>query len=462
MLLPTPAPLPLQLHQYFTDPASAYARDLSDANAARARVRSVLKDSRRAGGGGDWAAAVRVTTEYIPYLYAILACVESDDLILKAEPLITWRFSLSTQLLKKDRTKVYYELAAVLLTHALCLSNHSATMVASLGSYETASSVSSSDIKLHDETINAAAELLCRASGVFTHLAEVVIPRWESAVGDGIKGRPVEMGREVSEGLAKLSLADANLLAIRRLMSRSLSLSHTTTTPGPPLPSSHPSPSLLSKLHLNVYTLYDSARSLLKTASLSPTSTGEIVPELRRYLSDGRAIALGLSYKWLGVDAGENGGREKAGESLRWLEMARKELEEVEGKAKGLKGLKIGKGKSAGKERKGKVEGELDAIAAFYGGYKKVNDTVHFQPLPTATTLQAKVPAGRAALSPKPFAPPQPAFKPRSMGDANRPKAIPPPPGSFGMDGLSLEDEDDSDEEDGGEANGYFGAGSYW
>ncbi|KAL8292697.1 hypothetical protein RQP46_001309 [Phenoliferia psychrophenolica] len=241
MILPPPQPGQTHLYQLFTDPSESYARDMHDAGAKRARLRTVLKqnsrDANSGGGTGDWTAAVKATTEYLPYLYAIIACVEADDLILKSDPIFTWRSSLSTPIsLKKSRPKfalpsLYYELSSVLLTHSLSLSNRSSTLVASLGTYETSRTVSSADLKLHDETINSAAEML-------------------------------------------LTLADANLLAIRRLLSRSLSLSHSTTTPG-------------------VHTLYDASRSLTK----SPLITTDLSPGLKRYLSDNRTISLALAYK---------------------------------------------------------------------------------------------------------------------------------------------------------------------
>lgn len=156
-------------------------------------------------------------------------------------------------------------------------------------------------------------------------------------------------------------------------------MAHSTTTPGPPLSPSHPSPSLLAKLHLHVYGLYDEARTLVKNASRSSDATGEVSPELRRYLSDGRSLSLALSYKWLGVDCGENGGSEKAGDALGWLSMAYDELEEIQGKTAGIKSLKLGKGKAAGKTRRSKVSEELDSVAAFHSAYKKVNDTVSCQ-----------------------------------------------------------------------------------
>lgn len=169
-------------------------------------------------------------------------------------------------------------------------------------------------------------------------------------------------------------LADANLLAIRRLLSRSLQVAHSTTTPGPPLPPSHPSPALLAKLHLQVYTLYDEARSAAKTASSSAVGAGDLSPALRRYLSDGRTLALALAYKWLGVDAGERG---ETGDALGLLGMARGELEALRDKDRGLRGLKgFGTARQGGKGRKGKVAEEVDSTDAFRSAYKKVNDTV--------------------------------------------------------------------------------------
>lgn len=95
-------------------------------------------------------------------------------------------------------------------------------------------------------------------------------------------------------------------------------------------------------------------------------------------MSDGRAFALGLSYKWLGIDAGENGGRNKSGECLCWLGMAKAELEQISKKREGLRGLKAGSWKIGAKAGKGRIEQELNTITVFLSAYKKVNDTVGF------------------------------------------------------------------------------------
>ncbi|GAA5840304.1 hypothetical protein JCM3766R1_001452 [Sporobolomyces carnicolor] len=455
MILSPPVPSPLAFHQLLQDPTDSHTRDLADANASRARVRTTLRaikqDTIKDGRGADWVGAAKAITEYLPYLYAILSSVEADDLLLQTDPIFVWKSSLSNQALKKGKAKValpsfHFELAATLLSYGICLANAAAVLVAALGSYEVSSSVSSSAITTHDETVNQAADMLCRASGVFAHLAETVVPRWEAAVGgDSLRSRPVEFTRDAAIALSKLCLADANLLAIRRLLSRSLSVAHSTTTPGPPLPPSHPSPSLLSKLHLQVYAHYDEARSLLKSTSAS--SPTEISPLVRRYLSDGRELALALSYKWLGVDNGE---RSETGEALGWLALASKTLDELNDKNKGINKLKFGKGKSASKGRKSKVQEEVESVHAFTTAYKKVNDTVHFQPIPNSQTLRARLPSGRPALALKPYASPPPAFRPKgpANGTILPPRRVPPPTVLDDFGGLSLDDGDDSSDQD--------------
>jgi hypothetical protein len=177
-----------------------------------------------------------------------------------------------------------------------------------------------------------------------------------------------------------MALADAQSLAIRKLLSRSAYDS--TVTPGPPLPKSHPSPALIAKLHLECASLYSSARSLAKTPSSSKSKgkgrelTGtdsEVSAELRRYLSEEGAFHGALARKWLGVDAGENGGAQKGGEAVAFLAWAKKELEELKN---GGRGLGIGRDKEKKERRKDKVMEALDSVTVFWKHYKKLNDSV--------------------------------------------------------------------------------------
>lgn len=175
-----------------------------------------------------------------------------------------------------------------------------------------------------------------------------------------------------------MALADAQSLAIRKLLSKSAYDS--TVTPGPPLPKSHPSPALISKLHLECASLYSSARSLAKTPSSSKLKfkgkeggDGEVSADLRRYLADEGAFHAALARKWLGVDAGENGGTVKAGEAVAFLAWAKKELEELKD---GGRGLGIGREKEKKERRKDKVMEELESVTVFWTHYKKINDSV--------------------------------------------------------------------------------------
>lgn len=194
-------------------------------------------------------------------------------------------------------------------------------------------------------------------------------------------------------------MADAERLAIRKLLSKSYA--DALVSPGPPLPRSHPSPTLLAKLQLNVLALYERARSSYKA---STSSNRELSPEFRKYLTTGRTVNGGLSYKWLGVEAGE-GSSNKIGEALAWLHLARTEILSVKPKAPTIGFGK--KGIAAKKERKTRLDMELETIEAFTKVYKQLNDTVSFQPIPDATSLLAKVPGGRSALVSKPYTPPQ-------------------------------------------------------
>lgn len=174
----------------------------------------------------------------------------------------------------------------------------------------------------------------------------------------------------------RLSLADAQTLAIRRLMSKSTY--DNNITPGPPLPASHRPPSLLAKLHIECASLYSSARTLAMTPGSSKSSSKESIKEvtsdLRKYLSNQASFHSAMSHKWLGVDAGEKGGTERGGEAVGFVQWAKKEIEELKD---GGKLVSIGVAEKDKEDRwKLRLNNELTSINLFYKYYKKLNDTV--------------------------------------------------------------------------------------
>ncbi|KAF8070784.1 BRO1-like domain-containing protein [Lyophyllum atratum] len=396
------------------------------ATQARANVRAVLKDSKRTDHGEkDFLRLVKILEDYVPQLRGIIGCLAYDEISLKSEsePSFSWRTTLSANIFHTSPRLLLpglqADLAFSLLTYAFALSNLARSTTISLGRYERERAISESERKVKDEQLNVAVDFLCRASGIFAYIGDTVLLAWE----DDIKSaptafeKPPDMSREVNNALAKMALADAQSLAIRKLLSKAAYDSN--IAPGPPLPRSHPSPALIAKLHLECTSLYSSALSLVKgTSARRPSSdtesSGEVSAELRRYLADQTALHSALSRKWLGVEAGEKGGTQKGGESVAYLAWAKKELEELKD---GGRGINISRGgdREMRDKLKERVVDELESVNVFHKYYKKMNDSLHFQPIPTRAELQARIPAGIMAIGAKPYIPPAPAFGPGSV-----------------------------------------------
>lgn len=296
-----------------------------------------------------------------------------------------------------------------------------------------------------------------------------------------------------------MALAEAQALAIRKLLSKSAY--DNTVTPGPPLPKSHPPPGLVAKLHLECSSLFSSARSLVKTASgpkskskFKPSfgrnkgtdddanegSVEEVASELKRYLADEAALHSALSSKWLGVDCGEGGGLDRAGQAVGYLQWAKKELEELKDGTKSgitLPGVNNENEKKTRDRRKAVVAKELETVTVFLKHYRNMNDTVRtsapyldpcyrsnspeyphrqiaFKPVLSQAELQAIIPAGKMAVSARGYELPIPVFGPGS------PDYVSHQVSKFTVtEGTSMEDDDCRSTT--GTSN-YSGAGSYF
>ncbi|KAI0075765.1 hypothetical protein K474DRAFT_1663868 [Panus rudis PR-1116 ss-1] len=443
------------------DQSASYVTEVSEATEARANLRAALKESKRTGDiEKDYLKLIKVLDEYIPKLYGIIACVNSGDLVIRNEPIFSWRTTLSATLFNNspriNLPSLPTEAAFTLLTYGFALSNLARAVVVSLGSYEYERAISDAERKAKDERLGFAVTLLCKAAGVYEFIAKEVMSQWdaarERALASGMScPRPPDLSREVLIGLSKMALADAQVLAVRKLLTRAAYDS--TLTPGPPLPKSHPSPALAAKLHLECVSLYSSARALAKTPGASRPSAPkskskfklslgskdkerdkdssgdgippreehgeEVCPELRRYLADEIAFHNALSHKWLGVDAGETTVTERGGTAVGFLTWAKKELEEL--KHGGLSHGGVGTIGMSDRERemrdarKVRVLAELESVTVFLEGYTRMNDSLAFQSVPSQADLQASIPTGRLAVTIKPYAHPTPAFGPGSL-----------------------------------------------
>ena len=82
------------------------------------------------------------------------------------------------------------ELSFSLLTYAFALSNLARTTVHSLGDYEYERHITDAERRSKDDKINFAANLLSRASGVYLHITEVVLPQCQKANADICRRTP--------------------------------------------------------------------------------------------------------------------------------------------------------------------------------------------------------------------------------------------------------------------------------
>lgn len=276
----------------------------------------------------------------------------------------------------------------------------------------------------------------------------------------------------------------------------------------PPLPKSHPSPSVLAKLHLNVVEKAESAISLCKTASKrsfvavdevvdihdvgldergkkerssrigvlkglkgklggvgsgsapdsisssSALATDEVASGLLKHLKRTSTLNRSKAYRWLAIDAGES--REQYGEAIVFLRLASSTLDQLDEASKLRNSVKSSKGEGTRRFWRGGRESERKEIEHWLASYQRLNDTVFFRPLPPVSAMLAKVPAGRSALTIKPFGLPTPAFGPGStdfMSDGMR---------RLDLREHELDKESSSTKSGKDTSQGYAGAGAYY
>lgn len=293
------------------------------------------------------------------------------------------------------------ELSFSLLTYAFALSNLARSTVISLGDYEHERHISDTDRQSKDAKLNFAVNLLQRASGVYLHVADVVLPQCNVANLEASKRVP-DMNKDVITALSHLALADAQKLAIRKLMTKAAYDS--VVSPGPPLPKSHPSPGLIAKLYIHTASEYSSARSLAKTHS-----DGDVSSDLRKYLTNEIAMSLALVHKWLGVEAGESGSGSRAGAAVGFLKWAKSDLDGLAGLGKKVS---LGKTTENSKTKKSRIVFESESVASCLKHYQNLNDSVHFQQVPPTSELQSLIPTGKSAIASRSFESPRLAFGP--------------------------------------------------
>lgn len=466
--------LPLPYAVSFTDhlQTSTFHAELTLATQLRATVEQTVRSPQSVHI--ENVRVIQAVTEYLPVLAGVYNSLLMDTVVERHELVFPWRSALGRNA-KYTLRGITAELCAMHMLLGMALANEAAVVVEALGLYELDTSLDTATRRQNDERLKIAADLLCRAAGVFDYVAVELLPKWESDV-----PRPPELTRDVATALVRLSMADAHHLAVRKLQSPALALATDTLTPGPPLPAGHPSPALLAKLHLHTALLYGQAASLVRThetraplpagvpdaeASTSrqpmhklkstlqhmrPAQTREakVGASVLRYATHEAKWHRALSHKWLGIDAGEQG--KQTGVGLAHLQAASEQLHAIL-----PKGTASGESKPWGplweQRRTAKFHGDLGlwwmsveaaSVARWLDVYRRLNDSVSFQRVPPLAELQYAS-EGRAALVAKPFEPPVPRFGPAGTDVLDTSQCV----------GLS---------DRGGSSRPYAGAGAYY
>ncbi|KAI3488837.1 hypothetical protein L1887_47036 [Cichorium endivia] len=464
---------------------------VAEATQLRARVRAVLKEHRagasttrstssskddlRSGtdaeaiSASDWMRIVTALEEYLPSVVGVFNCVQTDDLLLRYEPVFSWRTSISsTRFRGPQRVELpglHYELAWVLVTYALALANFAAATVHGLGAFERDRSLSADERRVKDERLRWGADTLCRASGVLVYVSEELLPQWRGAAGamdvppdlTGGSNAGAEQdlyGRSAGTGDPQARLAQRGECG---------GYGHAGTAIAKVAPECKPACQATSACGRGVGECtgiaqdaqgsWDGNRSGRRDAvGLSANHEHELA---RRVSATNEDLVPGADKKKmfgklrLGKDKAKDdvpsattgvGGDLDVSSSLlahvrssltlhralayKWLGIDAGENSNRVGEAivlltlsSSLLSPSSGLLKRKDQERVGV---EAATVEHWLRAYRQLNDTVAFQPVPPVGEVQNKVPAGRAALASKKFNLPTPRFGPGSQGYTGR------------------------------------------
>ncbi|CAG8457420.1 4029_t:CDS:2 [Ambispora leptoticha] len=358
-IYPLPTTGSISFADYLLDTDNKYLNDISEATALRGRVRAVLKGAARTEGPKDYTNIMKTVDDYLPYLLAIVDCIEGGQLKLKKEFETSWRCSLSDSVLKKKPRVVcrdiYYELIFTLLTYGYACSNWASSIIQRQEEIDT--------------KLKQAADFFCKAAGIFAYIAEQVCPRWNNPPAS----RPPDVLMEMITSISKIALADASSIAIRKaLMSRTSS-------------------SLLAKLAIGVAGHYEKANGLIKSLK----DPQKVCADFRKYVSYGALFHQALGKKFLAKDAYEH---QQMGKAVGFITEAKEAIHQLS--------------KSKSTIIASHASQEYTEVVALYANYVNTNETISFENVPNKEELQALIPGGRVALDLTKYTPPPPSFGP--------------------------------------------------
>ncbi|KAG0052770.1 hypothetical protein BGZ83_002124 [Gryganskiella cystojenkinii] len=270
-----------------------------------------------------------------------------------------------------------------------------------------------------DQQLTSAADLYCKAAGVFEYVTQQMIPRWNqrlasvtaalssssssnssastpTGVGKAVteSARPVDVQTNLISAHVKLALAEAHACTVRKASikaarassaSAASGFSGSTATTG-----SKTSYVLLAKLTIGVKEEYERAYGLLKSVK----DLNDISMDFRNHVKDAKLYYEASAQSLLGLDAYE---AQQYGKAIGFMSAART---------------------SFGALSKSSKSPTISHAAAFefrlttekVQSYQKINDSVTFLKVPVPAELLPLMPSGRDLLNVKAYQAPKPEF----------------------------------------------------
>ncbi|KAF9425388.1 hypothetical protein BGZ94_007571 [Podila epigama] len=270
-----------------------------------------------------------------------------------------------------------------------------------------------------DHQLTTAADLYCKAAGIFEYIVQDIIPKWNECTlgsaqntGTGGKGgeasRPVDVQTNVISAHIKLALGEAHACTVRKATikaarasalkaAESLGSSASSSSSG----GSKTSYVLLAKLSIGVKEEYERAYGLLKSVK----DLNEISSDFRAHVKDGKVYYEALAFSLLGMDAYES---QQYGKAIGFMTSAKNTFGML---AKSSKATTIVNAAMF----------EYRLANEKWQAFLKINDSVTFEKVPSTAELLAVMPSGRDLLKPKKFMVPRASFGPSSVNSQGGP-----------------------------------------
>ncbi|KAF9574404.1 hypothetical protein EC968_006564 [Mortierella alpina] len=245
------------------------------------------------------------------------------------------------------------------------------------------------DLAGMDHQLTTAADLYCKAAGVFEHVVQEMIPRWNHTAAQESKKVTPESSRPVDVQTSVVS-AHVKKAAIKAARAAAAKQSSAAGTASPASSGSKTSYVLLAKLTIGVKEEYERAYGLLKSVK----DLNEISSDFRAHVKDAKIYYEALAQTFLGLDAYE---AQQYGKAIGFMSTARASFAAL---AKSSKASTIAYASA--------FEFRLANEKVF--AFEKINDSVTFEPIPAHAALMAVMPSGRDLLSVKKYFAPRPSF----------------------------------------------------